>query len=192
LGPGLGEWPSVSLRSHLHTHGEKGTQMTESTDRDIARRVVPSAAKGAARRKRVPGGRPNAIKLRLTDAEQDALTTRAAAAHRSIQRFLVETALADHQQAPRPNATLTAELTSLRRLVSNLANNMNQIARRLNSGGHPDGRLPATTEMVRRAMTRLDAALEAAGSPRPRITPDDPARQTLSRYRSPLPESSGP
>jgi uncharacterized protein (DUF1778 family) len=170
--------------------------MTDSTNHNIVRRGVPSAAKGLARRKRVPGGRSYAIKVRLTEAERDALSTRAATAHRSVQRFLVETALTDPQQtgAPariHPNATLTAEFTSLRRLVSNLANNMNQIARRLNSGGHPDGRLQATTEAVNRAMNRLDAALSVIGVAPPRNVPDDPARQVLARYRSPLPESSG-
>jgi hypothetical protein len=166
--------------------------MTENSDHNTGRRAVPSAAQGAARRQRVEGGRPNAIKLRLTDAEQDALTTRAAAAHRSVQRLLIETTLNDHQQPPRPNATLIAEFVSLRRLVSNLANNMNQIARRLNSAGQPDGRLPAVTEMVRRAMIRLDAALEASGSPASRIIPDDPARQALGRFQSRLPGASGP
>jgi hypothetical protein len=167
--------------------------MPDRTNHNTTRRAAPSAARGAARRKRVAGGHPNAIKVRLTDEERDALITRATAAHRSIQRFLVETALADnHQQPPRPNATMAAELVSLRRLVSNLANNMNQIARSLNSGGHPDGRLSATTEMVRRAMARLDAALEATGSPRSRKILDDPVRQALARYRSPLPESGGP
>lgn len=170
--------------------------MTDSTSHNVVRRAIPSAATGAARRKRVPGGRSYAIKVRLTEAERDALITRAAGAHRSIQRFLVETALADHEQSAKihPNATLTAEFTSLRRLVSNLANNMNQIARRLNSGGQPDGRLHATTEAVNRAMARLDAALSAIGvAPvsSQRNIPDDPARQILARYRSPLPESSG-
>lgn len=166
--------------------------MTENTDWNLPRRVVPCAARGATRRKRVPGGRQYAIKIRLTEQERETLADRAAAAHRSIQRFLVELALADSQQPPRPDAATTAELVSLRRLISNLANNMNQIARCLNSGGHPDGRLPGTAELARRALIRLDAALEAAGSPRSRIVPDNPPNSALARYRSPLPESSGP
>jgi Bacterial mobilisation protein (MobC) len=60
-------------------------------------------------------------------------------------------------------------LAALRRLTGNLANNINQIARVLNSGGVPDASIPATAEAVRRAMTRLDSVLSG-------MVPDHAAR----------------
>jgi Bacterial mobilisation protein (MobC) len=56
---------------------------------------------------------------------------------------------------------MAAELTGLRRLTANLANNINQIARRLNSGGAPDASVDPALEAVRRTMDRLDRALAA-------------------------------
>lgn len=123
-------------------------------------RTVPAASNGAARRHRVEGGRPHAVKVRLTDAEYDALAARAAEAKVNVQRYLIERALTRaapaHRSAP---SALTAELAAVRRLTANLANNMNQIARRLNAGGDPDARIPAAADAVIRTTRRLDAVL---------------------------------
>jgi len=73
---------------------------------------------------------------------------------------------------------LAAELTGLRRLTANLANNINQIARVLNSGGVPDSSIPATADAVRRATARIDsvlAGLAADPSGRPTVRPTFPS-----------------
>jgi Bacterial mobilisation protein (MobC) len=125
---------------------------------DHTARPVPAACRGAARRHRVEGGRRRELKIRFTDAELDAITARAADAHVSVQRFMVSSSLARRPQPAVP-VQLAAEVASLKRLIANLANNVNQIARRLNSGGAPDAGLPAAFGSVCRAMNRLDVAL---------------------------------
>ncbi|MBO0803217.1 MAG: hypothetical protein J2P25_09105 [Nocardiopsaceae bacterium] len=146
--------------------------------------AVPAASKGAARRHRVEGGRPHAVKIRLTDAEYDAIAARAAEARVSVQRYLVGRALArtapvQHRVAP---SALTAELAAVRRLTANLASNINQIARRLNSGGDPDAGMTATADAVLRTTRRIDAVLAWFDSPpRPNGTP--PQRNTAPPRR---------
>ena len=144
---------------------------------DRIERQVPAASRGATRRHRVEGGRRLVVKIRFSEAERDAIAVRAASAHVSIPRFMVDSSLARGPQAAVP-VQLAAEVASLRRLVANLANNINQIARRLNSGGGWDGSVTAAADSVRRAMNRLDLALAWFDSPRL------PARRSGSR-RSP-------
>ncbi|MBV9450721.1 MAG: plasmid mobilization relaxosome protein MobC [Streptosporangiaceae bacterium] len=120
---------------------------------------VPSASNGAARRHRIQGGRPRHVKIRFTDAEYNAIAARATEARVSIPRLLVDSALLRRHRNAVISSALTAELAALRRLVANLANNINQIARKLNSGGAPDASIPAAAEAVQRALRRLDAAL---------------------------------
>jgi Bacterial mobilisation protein (MobC) len=132
-------------------------------------RPVPSAGRGSARRHRVQGGRPCVVQIRFTDAEYAALATRATESKVSVQRYLTNCALTRRPHPPPPS--VTAELAALRRLTSNLANNINQIARRLNSGGALDASTGPTLEAVRRTMDRLDRALAGTdpgspGSPR--------------------------
>lgn len=126
-------------------------------------RTVPSASKGSARRHRVEGGRKHQVKIRFTDDEYDAIVARAAAANVSVQRYLVDGALT--RRPARMSAALGAELAGLRRLAANLANNMNQIARRINSGADPDAGVLAAADSVRRTMNRLDTALSWLGIP---------------------------
>jgi uncharacterized protein (DUF1778 family) len=155
-----------------------------------ARRTVPSEAKGAARRNRVQGGRPHSIKVRLTTEERAILVASAAEAQLSVQRFLLESAHPSRKPmkpATRPNTALMEELASIRRLVSNLANNMNQIARRLNAGGRPDGRIPPVIDAAGRAISRLDRALAASAVP----YESDPSKWATARYRAPLPRTGG-
>jgi hypothetical protein len=131
-------------------------------------RPVPSASRGSARRHRVQGGRPCVVQIRFTDAEYAAIAARATESRVSVQRFLAGCALTRRQAAPPPS--LIAELAALRRLTANLANNINQIARRLNSGGTSDADIDPALAAVRRAMDRLDWALTAA-NPAPSGTP---------------------
>jgi len=146
---------------------------------------VPSAARGSARRHRVEGGRHCVVRVRFTDAEFAAVEARAAESRVTMQRYLAGCALSrrQHPISTAAPSAMTAELTALRRLAANLANNINQIARRLNSGGAPDASIDPALDAVRRAMDRLDRALAAAhpaepGSPRSTGPPahTDPGR----------------
>jgi small-conductance mechanosensitive channel len=103
--------------------------------------------------------------MRFNDAEYEALTVRAASAGVSVQRFLADGAFASRRPPVSAPAALIAELAGLRRLTRSLSNNINQIARWLNSGGRPDARIAAALDSVQRAMTRLDAVLAWLGAP---------------------------
>jgi hypothetical protein len=127
-------------------------------------RPVPAAAKGSARRRRVEGGRRNSIKIGFTDAEFAAIITRAEVAQVSVQRYLTDAAFF---RKPAVNASLVSELQGLRRLVLNMASNINQIARRLNSGGRPDASIGAVANAAARTLGQLDSALGWLGAPPP-------------------------
>ena len=148
-------------------------------------REVPSAARGSARRRRVEGGRQRAVKIRLTDAEYEALVARAIDARVSIQRYLIAAALARKPSALQAPSSVIAELGALRRLTGNLANNINQIARKLNSGDVPDASITPALASVTRATRRLDAALAwlmtAQNLPQP--GPDPPIRGDPGSFR---------
>jgi Bacterial mobilisation protein (MobC) len=88
-----------------------------------------------------------------------------------------------------------AELAGLRRLTGNLANNINQIARRLNSGGRPDSSIAAAAESVSRVTARLDLALGLAGVPAPPRQEQSaviPLRDMPFRSHSADPDDHGP
>jgi hypothetical protein len=119
----------------------------------------PVAPRQGLRRHRLEGGRGVKLTVRLSDAEYDAIAVRADSAGVNAQRFLVDSALASRRPQAGIPAALTAELSGIRRLLGSLANNMNQIARWLNSGGRPDARVIAAMDAVRRATIRLDTAL---------------------------------
>jgi hypothetical protein len=162
--------------------------MTVGDQRTIG--PVPSAANGAVRQRRVDGGRNRVIKLKLDDADYRSITDRANECKLSVQRFLVSCALSRRFSsstpprgpvpAPRIGSAASAELVGIRRLTANLANNINQIARVLNSGGTPSDSIPAAAEAVRRVMIRLDSVLAAMAI--------DPSVRTAER---PIPAPSG-
>jgi hypothetical protein len=103
------------------------------------------------------------VEIKFTDAEYAAVAARATEAKVSIQRLLTSCALARRTLAASPS--LAAELVALRRLTANLANNINQIARHLNSGGSPDAGIDPALAAVRRAMDRMDRALATTDPP---------------------------
>jgi hypothetical protein len=119
----------------------------------------PDALRRGLRRHRLEGGRGVKLTVRLSDAEYDAIAVRAGSAGVNAQRFLVDSALASRRPQAGIPAALAAELSGIRRLLASLANNMNQVARWLNSGGRPDARVTAAMDSVRRATIRLDTAL---------------------------------
>jgi hypothetical protein len=166
--------------------------MTDPTDCNDPSRQVPSAAKGSARRPRVEGGRRHDVKLCLTDEEYAAIAERAADAKVSVPRYLTDAALRRRQVL---SQAFVAELAGLRRLTGNLANNINQIARRLNSGGRPDSSIAAAAESVSRVTARLDLALGLAGVPAPPRQEQSaviPLRDMPFRSHSADPDDHGP
>jgi hypothetical protein len=86
-------------------------------------------------------------------------------------------------------SALAAELVGLRRLVANMANNINQIARKLNSGGWPDGSIHPAAEALQRTMRRLDAALAGIDTAVRTTPPGRPARGPDPPGPGPEPET---
>ena len=100
--------------------------------------------------------------LRLTEAEAADLQDRARRAGLSTSAYLRACALGDSgpraQRAPPVNRELLSEaLVSLNRV----GNNINQIAKHLNSGGHPDH--AAMTDARAELIAILELILDAMG-----------------------------
>lgn len=100
----------------------------------------PGPAVPARRDRSAAGRRPAGVLIRLTDRERDTVASRAAAQGISVQRYLLECAAAV-EASGRVVETKTQrdeflrEMLDLRRLLANVANNVNQIARVANAGG---------------------------------------------------------
>jgi hypothetical protein len=122
--------------------------------------------------------------MRFTDAEYEALSVRAASAGVSVQRFLADGAFASQRPKVAAPAALIAELAGLRRLTRSLSNNINQIARWLNSVGRPDARVTGALDSVQRAG---DAARRGAGLAR--RWPAGRARTAIRDSGKPIPLS---
>jgi hypothetical protein len=105
-------------------------------------------------------GRRHPHEVSVTTEEEAKLIVRAEARGVTIPRLLVESALADE-------GTVTAtdrhdELTELfrvRRLLAAVSNNVNQIARAVNSGESVTGELTHTLAVVRSSCDRIDGYL---------------------------------
>jgi hypothetical protein len=153
---------------------------------------VPSAARGSARRHRVEGGRHFVVRVRFTDAELAAVEARAVESRVTMQRYLAGCALSrrSHLTATAAPSAVTAELTALRRLTANLTNNINQIARRLNSGGTPDASIDAALAAVRRATSPDQPQRSPSASSRSGTGPRQPRRSTSRQRSSVIPNSS--
>ncbi|MFI6005026.1 plasmid mobilization protein [Streptomyces sp. NPDC051366] len=111
--------------------------------------------------------RSHVCSVRLNDDEKHHLTTAAAAARTSLPAFLARSALAaarDPEHAAGAIAgerELISEMFAARRHLGHVGNNLNQVARAINSGDRPaDAHLDAVLTAVRRATDRVQAATD--------------------------------
>lgn len=111
------------------------------------------------RRANVPGGRRHSHEVKVTPEEEALLLQRAEAQRVTISRLLVESALAPQGETPTQRRELLAELFAVNRLLGNLANNVNQIAKATNATGEWQPQTSATLEAVRRASGRIEDAI---------------------------------
>ncbi|XUK61104.1 Plasmid mobilization relaxosome protein MobC (plasmid) [Plantibacter sp. RU18] len=84
------------------------------------------------------------------------LVARAAAAHVTVPRLLVEAALSDGRETPADRRNLAAELLAIRGLLRAVSNNVNQIAKHANTTGE----LPGTTAATLRAVDDLSGRID--------------------------------
>ena len=112
------------------------------------------------RRANVPGGRRHSHEVKVTPEEEAMLLRRAEAQRVSIPRLLVESALAPQGETPTQRRELLAEMFAVNRLLGNLANNVNQIAKATNATGEWQAETAATLSAVRRTSARIDDAID--------------------------------
>jgi hypothetical protein len=95
------------------------------------------------RRANAPGGRRHFHQVKVT-----------------VPRLLVESALADQGETSTDRRELLAGLFHARRLLSSIANNVNQIARASNAGEPVGGELAHTLSAVNLQCQRIDDLLD--------------------------------
>lgn len=110
-----------------------------------------------------PGVEPVIYKLTWNPAFAREIEERAGALNLSVQNF-VKRACLSVGETPEDQATIANELFKLHRLLANMANNINQIARVANSTKEFDedaqAELRANFDLLRRIAFRFDAVLD--------------------------------
>ncbi|MFF7176854.1 hypothetical protein [Streptomyces pseudovenezuelae] len=121
------------------------------------RAAVPSGG----RQKREDGGRQHRAKVLMNDEEFTQVQARAIALGISIPRTLVEAAIGVPPLTRRERDALHQELTGLKFLLGNLTNNVNQIAKALNSDADvPTRQIRSVLERAAAAAARVEALAE--------------------------------
>lgn len=117
------------------------------------------------RQKNAPaGGRSKSRKVTLTPEQDAALLLKARRLKVSVPRLLVESALAD-QETTTDRRDLIETLFGLQRLLGNVANNVNQLARKANvEDEFPEAARPVLVQMMR-LMKRVDLAVDELDTP---------------------------
>jgi hypothetical protein len=125
---------------------------------------TPSARQLSRRRRaNAPGGRHHKHEVKVTPEEEALLLQLAAAQGITIPRLLVEAALArDRGETLTERRDTLTELFRVRRLLAAVSNNVNQIARAVNSGETVGDELTHTLRAVRATSSDLDGVLRAA------------------------------
>lgn len=120
---------------------------------------------GAGRRERsADGRRPKVVKLRLSDEELLELQLAAANHGVSVQRYLMEceaVARAGGGETVTQRRESLSELVAMRRLLANLANNMNQIAAAANSGAEVREQAKGAIAAARRTTEKMYELIKA-------------------------------
>lgn len=97
------------------------------------------------RARNVPGGRPFRHEVKVSEAEEAQLVVAASRFGMTIPRLLIMSALERSDEITSADKReLLIELFTIHRLLGNMANNVNQIARAVNSTGD----LPEQTDAV--------------------------------------------
>ena len=113
------------------------------------------------RARNVPGGRPFKHEVKVTEAEEASLVVTAARHQVTIPRLLVMSALDRSDEITAADKReLLVELFTLHRLLGNMANNVNQIAKAVNSTGDLPPQTDAVLAAARATMARVNLEIE--------------------------------
>lgn len=136
------------------------SEVSEGQDRD----------RKPARRRRVEGGRQHRHVVRVTPEEEAQLLTLALRYKVSVPKLLVDSALAGGSEAAAANASvrhaLVTELFGIHRLLANIANNVNQVAKVANATGGVPPETGAVLASTKRTADRIDALVDELSEPR--------------------------
>jgi hypothetical protein len=125
---------------------------------------LPGRSGKRQRQANTTGGRSIRQEVKLTAAEAAALKLKARKLGVSVPRLLVESALAEHETTT-DRQNLMAALFGLQRLGGNIANNVNQIAKKANSDDEfPEAARPLLAH-IRKLVQRIDSELDRLGTP---------------------------
>jgi hypothetical protein len=146
---------------------EGGTTVSHESETD-ARPARPEPRQ--RRRTRVEGGRKVRHEVKVTPEEEGRLLRLALQYGVSVPKLLVDSALAGGSQAAATNASVRehtlAEMFKTQRVLSGVANNVNQIARAANIDGAVREELSATLVTVRRASDKIAEYIDQLGAAR--------------------------
>jgi hypothetical protein len=125
--------------------------------------AVDGASVKRQRQRRVPGGRPHRHNIRLSEEQQTLIAAAAEAAGMSVPNLLVETMLValagDGQLSVAGRRALATELLAVRRLLTEIGMNVNQLAAVASTSGQLPPEVAPTMHAVAAMANRLDAAL---------------------------------
>jgi hypothetical protein len=129
-----------------------GVVMSEPNERQLFGRQRRANAEDGPRQKRYT--------VKVTREEDMQLIARAVARSVTVPRLMVETAMSAHIETDTDRQAAIAELFAVRRLLANVANNVNQIARFANDEKQFPADAQAIVEEYRALVPRISAAIE--------------------------------
>lgn len=105
------------------------------------------------------GGRPIRVNVKLTEAEYQSVSARAIAAGLTVPSYLALVGLRPEGVAAGEAKAALINARASRRVLSGVANNLNQLTAKLHSTGEVDAALPAVLAAVERVTARIDDAI---------------------------------
>ncbi|WP_125778258.1 plasmid mobilization protein [Antribacter gilvus] len=118
------------------------------------------------RRENASGARTKRHSVYVTPEEAGRLARLAEARHMTVPRLLIEAALASETgQTESERRELLTLLFNLHRALGAIGNNVNQLTKVANATGELSAELHGTLDAVRRALVRLDDAMEEVELP---------------------------
>jgi hypothetical protein len=115
---------------------------------------------GRQRRANAEGGREKNYRVYVTPEEDAQLRARAVVADVTVPRFLFESAMNANIETTTDRKKAIAELFALTRLMANVSNNVNQLARYANTEGKFPQEAHAVVEEYRALAAKVESAID--------------------------------
>jgi len=114
---------------------------------------------GRQRRANVEGGREKSYRVYVTAEEDAQLCLRAKTSDVTVPRLLFESAMSAHVETSTARKAALAEMFRLTRLMANVSNNVNQLARYANTEGQFPADAKAVVEEYRALAGKVDEVM---------------------------------